>query len=210
MDGQGRRFVNEASSYHHFVEGMVAARTVPAYLVCEAAFIRRYGLGAIAPQTANLKSWVARRYLTMAPTLAELARQLQMPAGALEAGSRATTKAPGRAWIRISAKALRCSIASTEIRTMGPIPAWPRSRTALSAPWPSGPGMRRSSAGLLTDAHGRVLDEAGERLAGLYACGNDAASVMQGHYRGLAPRWGPPWWKVTGSPGMCGASEAEA
>lgn len=64
------------------------------------------------------------------------------------------------------------------------------------------PGDAASSAGLVTDVNGCVLDEAGERLLGLYACGNDAASVMQGRYPGRAPRWALPWWRATGLHGM--------
>jgi succinate dehydrogenase/fumarate reductase flavoprotein subunit len=36
-----------------------------------------------------------------------------------------------------------------------------------------------------------VLDEAGVPLPGLYACGNDAASVMRGTYPGPGTTLGP-------------------
>jgi len=49
----GRRFVDEAVSYHEFVIGMhrshKAVPTIPAWLVCDRAFIRNYGLGRVPP-----------------------------------------------------------------------------------------------------------------------------------------------------------------
>ncbi|WP_274964770.1 FAD-binding protein [Acidibrevibacterium fodinaquatile] len=48
-----------------------------------------------------------------------------------------------------------------------------------------------TSAGLATDAAARVLDDAGTPIAGLYACGNDMASVMDGAYPGPGITLGP-------------------
>ncbi|WP_286851164.1 FAD-binding protein, partial [Hydrogenophaga sp. 70-12] len=46
-------------------------------------------------------------------------------------------------------------------------------------------------AGLVTDEKTRVLDAAGQPIAGLYAVGNDAASVMGGNYPGAGITLGP-------------------
>ena len=43
----------------------------------------------------------------------------------------------------------------------------------------------------MLDADGRVLDRAGRVVVGLYACGNDAASVMRGTYPGPGTTLGP-------------------
>lgn len=48
-----------------------------------------------------------------------------------------------------------------------------------------------SALGLPIDADGRVLDRAGRVVVGLYACGNDAASVMRGTYPGPGTTLGP-------------------
>jgi len=191
VDSQGRRFANEASSYHHFVEGMVAARAVPAYLVCEAAFIRRYGLGAIAPQTTDLKPWVARRYLTIAPTLAELTHQLQMPIGALEATMARYNEGARAGSDPDFGKGSSVFDRFNGDPSHGPNPCLAPIENGPFCAMAVWPGDAASSAGLLTDAYGCVLDAAGERLAGLYACGNDAASVMQGHYPGPGTTLGP-------------------
>jgi succinate dehydrogenase/fumarate reductase flavoprotein subunit len=47
------------------------------------------------------------------------------------------------------------------------------------------------SAGIQTDAHARVLGSDNRPITGLYACGNDMASVMNGAYPGPGITLGP-------------------
>jgi predicted oxidoreductase len=47
------------------------------------------------------------------------------------------------------------------------------------------------STGLATDADARVLTDDGAPVPGLYACGNDMASVMGGSYPGPGTTLGP-------------------
>ena len=53
VNSAGRRFVNEAASYHDFVLAMFESNkitpSIPAWLICDAAFMGRYGLGVIYP-----------------------------------------------------------------------------------------------------------------------------------------------------------------
>ena len=53
VNAAGRRFVNEACSYHDFVLAMFESNaltpTIPAWLICDADFIRQYGLGIVYP-----------------------------------------------------------------------------------------------------------------------------------------------------------------
>ena len=53
------------------------------------------------------------------------------------------------------------------------------------------PSTLGSSVGLKTDADGRVLSASGAPIPGLYACGNDMASIMRGHYPGPGITLGP-------------------
>ncbi|MNE65601.1 3-oxosteroid 1-dehydrogenase [compost metagenome] len=55
------------------------------------------------------------------------------------------------------------------------------------------PGSLGTFAGLRTDATARVLDAQGRPIGGLFAVGNDMASVMDGHY---------PSGGITLGPGM--------
>ncbi|MGA8004747.1 MAG: FAD-binding protein, partial [Burkholderiales bacterium] len=48
-----------------------------------------------------------------------------------------------------------------------------------------------TSAGLITDGAARVLDAAGRPVPGLYACGNDMNSIMDGAYPGPGITLGP-------------------
>ena len=90
VNSDGRRFVNEADSYHDFVEGMFRANavspSVPAWLICDRSFIRDYGIGLVHPGAGGrqIERYIADGYLHRAETLMELAqrhrRQRQEPA----------------------------------------------------------------------------------------------------------------------------------
>ena len=53
------------------------------------------------------------------------------------------------------------------------------------------PGELGTFAGIATNAQAQVLNQDGAPLAGLYAVGNDAASVMGGTYPGAGITIGP-------------------
>jgi succinate dehydrogenase/fumarate reductase flavoprotein subunit len=53
------------------------------------------------------------------------------------------------------------------------------------------PGELGTFAGIATNAHAQVIDHQGTAIAGLYAVGNDAASVLGGTYPGAGITIGP-------------------
>jgi predicted oxidoreductase len=53
------------------------------------------------------------------------------------------------------------------------------------------PADLASSSGLRVDGDARVLRPDGQPILGLYACGNDAASVFEGTYPGPGTTLGP-------------------
>jgi predicted oxidoreductase len=53
------------------------------------------------------------------------------------------------------------------------------------------PSTLGSSVGLRTDADARVVSNAGTPIPGLFAVGNDMASIMRGHYPGPGITLGP-------------------
>ena len=58
------------------------------------------------------------------------------------------------------------------------------------------------SGGLRCDAYGRVLDGQDQPIPGLYACGNDAASIFRGTYPGPGTTIGPAMvfgWRIATS-----------
>ncbi len=200
----GRRYLNESMSYHRYGLAMQAeqrrsdrgepgaAAALPSFIVCDAAALKRHGLGMVRPGGTGLAAYIADGYLTAGATLAELARQLGLDAATLEA-TVATHNRHAEA---------------------GHDPDFGRGRTAYQrnigdASWPGPnpnlgaiatapfyavkvyPGDIGAAVGLRTDDRARVLDAHGSPIAGLYAVGNDAQSIMGGTYPGPGITIGP-------------------
>lgn len=195
VDERGRRFANEAASYHHFAEALVAHReasgTRHCWLVCDADFVRRFGLGVIPPGTRNLARWAAKGYIEIAATLAELAGRAGIDADSLAATVvRSNAAAP-------SGRDPDFHKGEAPVDRFNGDPAHspnPCLGTIGQPPYVAlrvHPGVAAASAGLPTDADARVLRADGAAIEGLYACGNDAASLMRGTYPGPGITLGP-------------------
>jgi succinate dehydrogenase/fumarate reductase flavoprotein subunit len=191
VDGRGKRFVNEAESYHEFVQAMFRAGAIPAWLICDREALWRYGLGAVRPFTRRLDPYVRSGYLVRAPTLADLARAIGVDGASLEAtvarfnadargGADREFGKGGNAYHRYVGDA-----AHRPNPCLAPIAAPPFHAVAVH------PGDLGTSAGLITDRHARVLDAEGRPIEGLYACGNDMSSIMKGAYPGPGITLGP-------------------
>jgi succinate dehydrogenase/fumarate reductase flavoprotein subunit len=191
----GKRFANEGNSYHDFVQAMVKAarpgEEIAAFLVCDHKTLRKYGLGCVPPFPMPLKHHLRSGYLLRGATLEELAAKAgidakvfaetvaQFNATALEGRDPAFGKGT-RAYNRYQGDALH-----------GPNPC--------IAPMTQGPfyaikmviGDLGTYAGIVTDAHARALDADGRVIPGLYAVGNDMASIMGGNYPGAGITLGP-------------------
>ena len=195
INSAGRRFVNEACSYHDFVLAMFEshniAPTIPAWLLCDAAFIKKYGLGVIYPGQRNLKKFEKNGYLVCGGTLEELAGKIGIEAVAL-----------GQTVVRHNRFAetgidIDFGKGETELNRFNgdaahkPNPCIGKLETPpfyAVAVWPADIAV---STGLATDADARVLNGDGAPIPGLYACGNDMASVMGGSYPGPGTTLGP-------------------
>lgn len=189
----GCRFVNEAVSYHEFVRAQLrdAENAIPAWLVCDSRFLWKYGLGRIRPFALSTRRERRSGYLHSASTLEALAAKIGVPAASLAETVR-----------RFNADAVHgldtaFGRGSTIYqRHLGDADQQPNPCVAalVQAPYhavavvPADLGM---SAGVMTDASARALDAAGLPMAGLYACGNDMHSVMNGAYPGPGITLGP-------------------
>ena len=193
VDATGRRFVNEAVSYHEFVRAQLrhANSAIPAWLVCDQQFLWKYGLGKVRPFRLSVDTEVGSGYLKRAASLAELARELGLPRVALEGtiasfnrhAERGEDPEFGR-----GGDIYQRSLGDADHQPnpcVAPITKPPFYAVAVR---PADLGM---SAGIRTDAAARVLDDAGRPVPGLYACGNDMASVMEGAYPGPGITLGP-------------------
>lgn len=191
----GRRFVNESNSYHDVGEGMIAASELggetAAWLICDHAAIRKYGLGYVKPAPVPLGAHLRSGYLLRGTTVRELAGRIGVDPEALEATVRDFNG----------------------LAEGGRDPAFGRGGTAFNrylgdpnhqpnpcvAPLRKAPfyavkmimGDLGTFDGLRTDVAGRVLDAGGKAIGGLYAVGNDRASIMGGAYPGAGITLGP-------------------
>lgn len=195
VNSAAKRFVNEGASYHDFVVAMYVsqrtATTIPAYIVCEKAFVTRYGLGHIHPGTTNLRKYEANGYLVVEPTLAALAVHLKLDPAQLEA----TVKRHNE--FAETGVDLDFGKGSTELSRFNgdvnnkPNPCLKRITTGPFVGLAVWPAEIATSTGLQTNENGQVLDEHNAPIPGLYACGNDMASVMSGTYPGPGTTLGP-------------------
>jgi len=195
VNATGRRFVDEALSYHEFVAGMYRSHasvpTIPAWLVCDHEFIERYGLGRVPPGRRSWRSFIDSGYLVEAPTLDALADKIAVDA----AGLRDTVQRHNR--FAETGEDPELGKGSTEFdRHNGdprqrPNPCLGRIATPPYYAMAVYPSTLGSSIGLKADADGRVLTAAGEPIPGLFVCGADMASIMRGHYPGPGITIGP-------------------
>lgn len=188
VNSAGRRFVDEASSYHEFTRAMYRSHrtvpSIPAVLVCDRRFVWKYGLGMIRPLTPWLQPYIDNGYLYAGDTIEALARKVDVdPAGLAESVKTANECA----WTGVdtgfgkgSNSYDRCNGDPTHSPNpcLGPIEKSPFCAVKVF-PTPLG-----TSLGLRTNAAGQVLDAAERPIPGLYACGNDMQSILGGEYPG--------------------------
>jgi len=194
VDPQGRRFLDESSSYHRFGEAMLAhapaGGEAAAWLLADREAVQRYGLGLVRPGARGLRRYVREGHVLRARTLPELARAMGVPADALV-----------RSVARFNALA-DAGLDSDHGR--GRTPYQRHLGDPAVVPNPSLRALREGpfhalrlqvgdiagSRGLLTDAAARVLGPDGP-IPGLHAVGNDMQSVMGSHYPGPGINLGP-------------------
>ncbi|PQZ94859.1 FAD-binding dehydrogenase [Arthrobacter sp. MYb227] len=191
----GKRFVNEANGYYDYVDAMIKAtpegHSVQSWQIADSRFVRKFPLGMAKPLPVPLTPYLRSGYLLKGNTLAELATNCGIDPVQLE-----------RTVAEFNANAMR-----------GVDPEFGRGETPFNrsggdpknAPNPSlgmiekgpffavkvVPGSFGTFAGIDVDAAARVLNESGEVIEGLYAAGNDQASIMGGHYPAGGINLGP-------------------
>jgi succinate dehydrogenase/fumarate reductase flavoprotein subunit len=191
----GRRFTNEALSYHDFVPDLVKAcqgqPEVTCWLICDHPHLREYSLGAVAPFPVPIGKHLKSGYLKRADSLEELAKVIGIPAAALREEVETFNRDAASG---IDSKFAKGSTAYNRYQGDSLVKPNP-----CMAPIRTGPfyavkivvGEIGTFAGLATDASCRVLSKEGQPIKGLYAIGNDAASIMGGNYPGAGITLGP-------------------
>ncbi|MBR0701902.1 FAD-dependent oxidoreductase [Bradyrhizobium diazoefficiens] len=195
VNAAGRRFVNEALSYHEFVLGMLrdgnGEPDRPFHLICDRAFLWTYGLGRIKPFTRSYRRYVASGELIEASDIAQLAGKIGVKPSVL-----AATLASYNEGAKEGRDPEFGRGSTIYQRHLGDISHKPN---PCVAPITRGPffAMRiypadlGTAIGLKVDAQARVLRADGTPIAGLYACGNDMGSIMNGNCPGPGITLGP-------------------
>lgn len=188
---KGRRFVNEANSYHDFVQGLFARGETSAWLITDHRAIRAYGLGFVKPWPLPLGSHLVSGYLISGTNIKELAEKIDVEVfefektlsrynDAAQSGSDPDFGKGGTAYNRFYGDA-----EITPNPCVAPIVAPPFYAVKVVV------GDLGTYAGIATNGHAQVLDENKRPIPGLYAAGNDALSIMGGNYPGPGITLGP-------------------
>lgn len=178
----GKRFVNEADSYHDFIAALLAATPVgdtpQAWLLADRRALRRYGLGHARPFPFTPTAWLRTGYLLRGNTLAELAKLCAIDTDALaETVERFNHFASTGEDVDFHRGASAYNRAQGDHQvTLGPLREGPFYAVRIL------PGSLGTFSGLQTDEHARVLDGQQQPIPGLFAIGNDMSSVMRGYY----------------------------
>jgi succinate dehydrogenase/fumarate reductase flavoprotein subunit len=191
----GRRFTNESNSYHDVGAAMIEAckdmEETAMWLLCDKVALGKYGLGYVKPAPMPIGRFLRNGYLTEGRTLTELAEKCGIDAFALEQTVRDYNQGA----------------------VQGQDLAFGRGRTSFNryladpdnrpnpcvAPVQNGPfyaikvimGDLGTFDGIQTSVVGEVLKRDGSKINGLYAVGNDRASIMGGNYPGAGITHGP-------------------
>jgi 3-oxosteroid 1-dehydrogenase len=200
VDNQGRRFVNEATSYVEFglklIERSERDLTKPFWFIFDHEYVRKYRFGGFDPEPLLSRfglsrqedkfpaSWFSSGYLKKAYSLEELARICDLPADQLLA---TIERLNGFAPTGVDEDFGRGRGAYH--RWIGDSRQKPNTNLGIIAKPPFYavrimPGDVGTAGGLVTDAAARVLDKAGAPLPGLYATGNATAPVVGRSYPG--------------------------
>ena len=193
VNKEGKRFVNEAVSYHEFGRAQLRdpSRAIPAWLVCDSRFLWKYGLGRVRPFTLSVRRQVEEGYLKRADTLPMLGQAIGVPSDAFRATLAAYNAAAARGEDPEFGRG-----SNIYQRHLGDVDQQPNPCVApierapfyAVAVYPADLGM---AAGIVTDDKARALNRDGQPIEGLYACGNDMHSVMNGQYPGPGITLGP-------------------
>lgn len=194
----GRRFCNESNSYHDVGVDMIAAarrnatgKDTVMWLICDKTALGKYGLGYVKPAPMPIGPLLRNGYLIEGKTLPELASACGIDPSGLEATVREYNQGAVRGLdeqFGRGASAFNRYLADPENQPnpcVAPIEAAPFYAVKLEM------GDLGTFDGIHTSAVGEVKRRDGSVIEGLYAVGNDRASIMGGNYPGAGITHGP-------------------
>jgi 3-oxosteroid 1-dehydrogenase len=196
VNAAGRRFMNEALPYveavHEIYKGeATGVRHVPAWMVIDQRYRNRYLFAGLTPRQPFPGRWYKHGTVKKAATLAELAAEIEVPAGALEETVR---RFNGFAASGDDEDFHRGESAYDKYYSDPRVKPNPSLHAIDQAPFYAVkivPGDLGTKGGLVTDEKARVLRADGSVIPGLYAAGNVSSAVMGHTYAGPGATIGP-------------------
>ncbi|MEU2033675.1 3-oxosteroid 1-dehydrogenase [Nocardia amamiensis] len=192
----GERFVNESAPYVNVVHTMYEREAtgighIPSYFIMDQRFRDRYLFLGNFPKRPLPQKYMDAGIIQQAGTLAELASKIGVPPATLTATVQRFNRfaRAGRDEdFRRGESAYDRYYGDPTVRPnpcLAPIERGPFYAVEMV------PGDLGTKGGLVTDEHARVLDTEGRTITGLYAAGNNSASVMGNDYAGAGATIGP-------------------
>jgi succinate dehydrogenase/fumarate reductase flavoprotein subunit len=191
----GKRFTNESNSYHDVGVAMIEAckgqKETVMWLVCDKTTLGKYGLGFVKPAPMPIGKYIRNGYLFEGKTLADLAQVTGIDAAGLEATVREYNTGAVKGVDEQYARGTTAFNRYLADPNHQPNPC--------VAPLEKGPfyavkllmGDLGSFDGIQTSVVGEVKKSDGSVIPGLYAVGNDRASIMGGNYPAAGITHGP-------------------
>jgi 3-oxosteroid 1-dehydrogenase len=185
VDGTGRRFCNESNSYVEVGKAMYANEAVPCWQVFDEGYLGRYVSGANPLAKRRLPEEVIKTgAIVRGNTIADLARQIDVPAEALEQTVKRFNEFAAEGLdpdFGRGQSAYNICLGDPGHKpnpALGPIDRGPFYAARV---FPADVG---TCGGVITNEHAQVVDEQDRVIEGLYATGNITATVMGRHYLG--------------------------
>ena len=195
VDRRGKRFGNEALSYHDFGRQLLEhdkdEKDTYAWIIADEACMHTYGIGYAKPWPIPRKYFFDTGFLVKAPTLKALAQKIGADPETLEA---TVERFNGFARSGEDLDFGRGSTAYNHFRGDPTHQPNPNLATLEKAPYYAAKikmGDLGSFAGIDVDDHSAVVDADGTPISGLYAVGSAAVSVFGGGYPGYGSHIGP-------------------
>jgi 3-oxosteroid 1-dehydrogenase len=196
VNGQGKRFVNEAAPYSDVVHVMYDKHTtanphIPCWMITDQSYRNRYLFKDIPPLAALPQSWFDSGAVHKAWTADDLARRIGVPAANLR------NTLVRFNWLAFTGRDLDFKRGDSKYDEYFADPVqWPSPCLAsIDLPpyyaFKIVPGDLGTKGGMRTDTRSRVLRADGSTIPGLFAAGNASAAVMGRSYAGAGATLGP-------------------
>jgi 3-oxosteroid 1-dehydrogenase len=193
----GKRYFNEAASYHIAGHAMIAndrpeASTIPSFILFDSQYRKSYPMGPIIPDMPDwMLSSAIKSVLIKGDSWEEVARKAGLPPDTLRETidnfNRHAREGKDPEFLR-GDDPYDCYYGDPKVKPN------PTLRALDKGPFyacPCYPGDIGTNGGLVINENAQVVNQAGEPIPGLYAAGNTTASVMGYSYPAAGATLGP-------------------